>query len=431
MTTRGSTHPILRSLPARSALRPMDALWFGIDEPHQRAVVTAVVTLAADIDAATLRTLLRTRLVDTVPRFASRMRRRPVRHWQRVAVDLDHHVAELVLGPPGDDDALAAAVGTLLAEPLDFTRPLWRVVLVHGHGGGSALVWRIHHSLGDGSALVGLLLSMTEPADEPATARPPEADAAPERRRRSPWRALAATVPVCWAIVRLPHEPHTPLRGPLGTTKRASWTAPLPLGDVKSVARAYGVTVNDVALALTAGALRAYALERGAEPVDVRIFSPVDLRHGRHDPLGNRFGIVLCRLPVSTADPVARLLAVHATTTALKAGQQARATYVALTVAGRLPARVQRLASRVLSARATAAMSNVRGPSGSLTLAGVPVTRLMFWVPQLGSVNCGVSVVSYAGSVTIGVSADALVVPDPARITGHVAAQLAALLSRD
>lgn len=187
------------------------------------------------------------------------------------------------------------------------------------------------------------------------------------------------------------------------------------------------MTVNDVALAMTAGAVRAYALEQGEHPVDVTVFLPVDLRHRRHDCLGNRFGLVLCTLPVSVADPVTRLLAIHAATAAGKAGQQAAATCLALTVTGRLPVRVQRLAGRVLSARTTAAVSNVRGPAERLTLAGAPVSQLTFWVPQLGSVACGVSVVSYAGSVVVGVATDALVVPEPARLAGHFAAELALL----
>lgn len=148
----------------------MDAIWFGLDEPHQRPVVTAVVMLTGDLDVVTLRSLLRTRLVDAFPRFASRMRRRPVRHWQRVPVDLDVHVTQTVLPPPGDDGALAAVIDALIPEPLDLERPLWHVLLVHGHGNGSALVWRIHHSLGDGSALVGMLLSLTEGAAQPVRA---------------------------------------------------------------------------------------------------------------------------------------------------------------------------------------------------------------------------------------------------------------------
>src|SRR5262249_22822505 len=99
--------------------------------------------------------------------------------------DLDRHVLAATLPPPGDDAALAAEIGALMGEPLAADRPLWEMRLYHGYLDGSALLVRIHHAIGDGVALMLVLLGLTDvepgggdaaPADptgvEPAGANP-------------------------------------------------------------------------------------------------------------------------------------------------------------------------------------------------------------------------------------------------------------------
>jgi GNAT superfamily N-acetyltransferase len=227
-------------------------------------------------------------------------------------------------------------------------------------------------------------------------------------------------------------DPRTRLSGKLGTAKVAAWSKPLDLAVVKRVAAALDATVNDVLLAVTAGALRRHLQDSGGVPHDLRVFVPVDLRRGEavEPALGNKFGIVFVKLPLSVPDSLARVRAVHDRMRTVKAGPQAASTFALLAIVGALPSWGHRLAVRVLGAKSSAIVTNVPGPTHPVFLAGDRLVRLTFWVPQAGSVGLGVSLLSYAGEVTIGVAADCNLVPDPGQVVAAAEAELADLAAR-
>jgi hypothetical protein len=141
------------------------------------------------------------------------------------------------------------------------------------------------------------------------------------------------------------------------------------------------------------------------------VIVPVDLGAGSPQ-LGNRFGVLPLRLPVAEPDPVRRVQQIAAETRAAKGSLVPAATFVLIGVLGVVPGLLRRLVVRILGARATAIVTNVPGPRQPLTLAGVPVDGVAFWVPQTAAVGVGVSLFSYAGTVRIGVAVDAGLVPD-------------------
>jgi WS/DGAT/MGAT family acyltransferase len=307
-------------------------------------------------------------------------------------------------------------------------------VLVHGYrpdpaaAPRSVLVGRLHHALADGAALVQILLDLT---DGPAAAAP-----APSRPPRSIARlagGLALAVPVTTVrLLLMPREPRTPLRGRLGVPKDAAWTGPRPLAQVKAAATAHGATVNDVLLAAVAGGFARYLGRRRAPlPARLRVFVPVDLSAG--DPrLGNRFGLLPLRLPVALPTPgrgpAERVRRVAAATRAAKRSPVPAATFVLIGVLGVVPDALRRLVVRVLGSKATAIVTNVPGPRERLTLAGVPVDGIAFWVPQAAAVGVGVSLFSYDGTVRVGVAVDAGLVPDAQQLTDALDAELEELL---
>jgi GNAT superfamily N-acetyltransferase len=144
--------------------------------------------------------------------------------------------------------------------------------------------------------------------------------------------------------------------------------------------------------------------------------------------LGNRFGLVFVKLPVGVPDPVARVAAVRERMGQVKATAQAASTFAILAVVGALPAWGHRLAVRVLGAKSSAIVTNVAGPSEPVYLAGARLTSIVFWVPQAGSVGLGISILSYAGDVTVGVAADAELVPVPEQLTEAIEGELQALV---
>jgi diacylglycerol O-acyltransferase len=436
----------------RTLFRNVDASWLRMDDPVNLMVVTGVLVLEAPVPLARLRELIEKRLL-RFRRFTSRV----VPPFAGVGVpawepdpdfDLDRHVLVETLGPGAGEPALQAMVSRLLSEPLPADRPLWTFHFVEHFRGGSAIVARIHHCIGDGLALVHVLLSLADGAP------------APEGRRERPsvsWgitlgeqmlrgaravlghpgrigdlaRLASGSAGSLIGLLALPDDPPTALKGPLGREKLAAWSRPLDLADVKAIGRATGSTVNDVLMAALAGALRRYLTARGEAPreMDVRGIIPVNLRRpeatGR---LGNRFGLVFLSLPIGVEDPLDRLFETRRRMRALKDSPQALAIYQVLWAMGMAPRPVFDLALRIFAAKGTAVVTNVVGPRQPIAIAGSPLREAMFWVPSAGRLALGVSLLSYAGKVWMGLQCDAAVIPDPAGVLAGFDAEVEALL---
>jgi WS/DGAT/MGAT family acyltransferase len=432
-------------------LRNVDASWLRMDDPTNLMVVTGVLVLDGPLGVERVRALLEERLV-RYPQFTSRVAT-PVAgvglpSWEPDPdFSLDRHLHVERLGPGAGDPALRAFVSDLLSRPLPPGRPLWSVHLVPRFQGGSVVVFRVHHCIGDGLALVHVLLSMADGAP------------APEGRRAAPrasWgitlgrqvldgvgalldrpgrvgdlaRLASGSVSSLVSLLALPSDPVTAFKGPLGKRKLAAWSHPLDLSDFKSAARATGSTVNDVLVAALAGALRRYLESRGEVPesLEVRAVVPVNLRPPEEaGELGNRFGLVFLPLPLGIPDPLDRLFEVRRRMRALKGSPQAFAIYQVLWAVGVAPRPVFDLALSLFAAKGTAVVTNVVGPREPIAIAGVPVRELMFWVPSAGRLGVGVSLLSYAGKVWMGLQCDAGLVPDPAAVLAGFEAEVAGL----
>ena len=238
-------------------------------------------------------------------------------------------------------------------------------------------------------------------------------------------------------LAAMPDDPATCLKRPLCGIRRVSWTPALSLEEVRAIARVLGCTVNDVLISTLAGALGRYLISQG-EPVagrTLRAAVPVNLRPSA-DPrqlagtvaLGNRFGLVFVDLPVGVQHPLERLYAVHAAMLALKGSAQAQATLGLMALIGALPAAVEDFALGLFSAKASLVASNLRGPEQELSLAGRPVTEILFWVPQTGSIGTGVSMLTYRGRVQFGVSSDRALIEQPAQLVAQLAVEFERLV---
>ncbi|HVR06959.1 MAG TPA: WS/DGAT domain-containing protein, partial [Thermoanaerobaculia bacterium] len=228
-----------------------------------------------------------------------------------------------------------------------------------------------------------------------------------------------------------PADPKTPFKGPLGVPKRVAWSEPLALDQVKEIGRALGGTVNDVLVTAAAGGLRRYLAHRGEtrRRLDIRAAMPVNLRPlGRMSQLGNHFGLVFLSLPLGIGDPLARLAELRRRSAALRRSAEAPVVLLILRAIGRVPLAVQRLVVRIFATKATLVMTNVPGPNRTLYLAGKAIRDIFFWVPQSGRVGLGVSILSYRGTVRLGVGTDAGLVPDPEAIVSGFHAELDELL---
>ncbi|MDY7226836.1 WS/DGAT/MGAT family O-acyltransferase [Hyalangium rubrum] len=448
----------------------IDAAWLRMEEPANLMMITAVLWFEEPPDWERLKAVVRERMVERFPRFRQRLVEPEgglgLPYWEEdPAFELDAHVEHAVVPPPGDRAALEELVSQWMSTPLERSRPLWQLHVVEGFGQGGALLARLHHSIADGIALARVLLSLMDERAEGHFTPEPERREAPTpgwmkllrgartvaQGTRAAWKRGAELIaePIqVGDLVRqgargaatlsrlalLPADPPTVLRGELGTVKRAAWSEPIPLEEVKAIGRATESTINDVLLAAVTGALRRYLVERGGAVEDLRAFIPVNLRP-LDEPipreLGNRFGLVFLDLPVREEEPRRRLRELKRRMDALKRSPEAAVTFSLLGMVGLAPAALERRIVEVLGTRGTLIMTNVPGPRHPVYLAGTRLSGLMFWVPQAAKLGLGVSIFSYAGQVTVGVSVDAGLVPDPRRLVSAFHAELSSLASTD
>ncbi len=435
---RGSAGGGLEPTPHREPFALADAAWLHMDDPSNLMQITGVFILDRRLEVDALKEVFRTGLLG-YPRF--RMRAVDtglgLPHWELDPdFELDSHLSCSQIEP--GTEALQKRVGVLMALPLDRRRPLWHWHLLQ-RPEGSVLVSRLHHAIGDGIALMRVLLQMTHalpgeaeqafPPRLPVAAPPAKGQKAPlSLRLLHEGRAIAlqpgklldlagASLGVAGELghlLVLPADPVTPLKGRLGVPKLAAWSEPIPLATIKRVKVAVQGTVNDVLMAALAGALAGYLRRRGAPlPADIRAVVPVDLRRRSDPELGNRFGLVFLALPLVVGDPLERLAELKRRMDRLKRSPEAVVAFGMLTAMGGVPASVESRVIDLFGSKATAVVTNVPGPSQVRCLAGAPIREMVFWVPQAGRLGLGLSILSYAGQVTLGVASDAGLIPDP------------------
>jgi WS/DGAT/MGAT family acyltransferase len=229
-----------------------------------------------------------------------------------------------------------------------------------------------------------------------------------------------------------PADPASPLKGEFVPAKQVAWSKPVAIRDVKVIGAVSGAKVNDVLVAAMTGALRTYLKGRGVD-VDhttVRAMVPVDLRPPeRAGELGNEFGLVILELAVPSGRAAQRLALTKARMDTLKRSPEPLAMRLLLDLFGRVPKALEDVATSLYGSKASVVMTNVVGPRERLCLAGVPVERMMFWVPHPGEqLGMGISIMSYRGQATLAVIADARLVPDPESITAAFEREFEAML---
>ncbi|HWB69004.1 MAG TPA: wax ester/triacylglycerol synthase family O-acyltransferase [Solirubrobacterales bacterium] len=271
--------------------------------------------------------------------------------------DIAAHVRRVTLPAPGGEEQLHELIGERLSPPLDRAKPLWELWLIEGlREGGFAILYKTHHSMADGISAVdiGMLLFDVEPKAEPVREEvawdphePPSGGHLVRHSLRRAWRTLGRGI--AWlrralsnprrALTRVSNgvaglrevgmaltrpAPKVPINVEIGPLRSFDWEA-CSLEDFKRIKDGLGGTVNDVSLAVTAGALRRWLHDRGVstEGLELRALVPVSVRtENEHGELGNRLTAMRGPLPVDVADPVARLRAVSAAMDALKVSKQ-------------------------------------------------------------------------------------------------------------
>jgi len=426
---------------AREPIASNDAIWLQ-DTAANPMVINAVI-ITDQLDPRTLRAAFRRRVLEGPdPGRFERLRCRIAgsghrRYWEPDPdFDLGRHIIAVRVKDLDGPGAVQAYVGREAGKRLEWDHPLWQVQVIQGfEQDATVLLVRIHHSIGDGEALVGLLFSLVDPP--PAGLEPPDPVAAfgPPRSGWLGQLAQAAGVPLSAPGILLRRltwlADRSLMHGPeLSGRKLVAWTRPLDLEVVKRAKRRIGATVNDVLMASVSGAFCHYLETQGdSAPSRFLVNMPVNVRPpGKSALCDNRFAPVPLELPAGPGTRARRILAVKGRLDQLKCSavpqvifnlQRALITF--------LPQNASRSVIDFLANKCTAVVTNIKGPAFELSLEGRRVRSMMFWVPQRARIGIGISILSFSGKVQVGVIADEALVPDPGALVRAFEREFAAL----
>jgi diacylglycerol O-acyltransferase / wax synthase len=390
--------------------------------------------------------------------------------------DIEYHVRELALPRPGSDAQLTEQISRLHARPLDRSRPLWEIYLITGLARKRAAVYtKIHHAAIDGASgaeLLTVLLDLQPSGRELPPVQPFRPESPPNLPEltikallRLAWRpvqtvritnevvkVLPTLTPVMSTLVggmlglnrgdgavistTLGRAPSTPFNKSITPHRRFAFRS-VDLATVKAIKNAFGVSVNDVVMAMCAGALRRWLADHDALPVQPLIaMIPVSVRDpASKGALGNRVSAMLTMLPTNVTEPDTRVQIVHSATKIAKAQQAAIPQGLVDQISDFAPPALTARAARVMFATGllhrvppfNVTISNVPGPNvpvylcGARLLANYPVSVVT------DGQGLNITLVGYLGQLHFGLVACRELVPDIDVLAGYLVDELALL----
>lgn len=467
-------------------LSGLDASFLYLETPsvHMQVALTNVLdpaTLDEPYSFRLVRDAIAARL-HLVPAFRRRLVEVPFGLHHPVWIDdpdfdLDYHVRRAALPEPGSIEQLAQFSADVISRPLDRRRPLWELWVVEGlEDGHVAVVAKTHHAAVDGvtgAELTGILLDTepeaeVEPPDEPFQSEPVPGDtemlaragielaAQPLRLARVSARTGSALARLGWRSLRRrvapaqPNEgevtddrvprkdpppapfsaPHAFFNTSITPRRRVAFTS-VPLEDLKAIKDAFEVKLNDVVLAVCAGALRAWMLARDELPTDPLVaMVPISVRD---EPAGgqggNRVSAMLTSLATDAADPAERL---HRISGGTESGKRQHDAIGATTLTDwtefAAPAVFSRAARLYSSTRMAdrhrplfnLVISNVPGPQVPLYMRGARSLALYPMGPVIDGGALNITVMSYLGHLYVGLVGCRETVPDLWELAGDI-----------
>lgn len=456
------------------------------------AILDPSTAPGGEVSAASLCRLVGER-IHLVPPFRWRLAEVPFGldhpYWvQDPDFDLDFHIRETAVPPPGGDDQLAELVARICARPLDRAHPLWELYVIHGlQEGRVGVLTKVHHAAVDGmsGAEIMSILYDLEPEGREVPP-PPEGDGRGERMPRQsellgrallglprPLKALSVlpaalprldSVPVVGALpgalpaARLATRvaklgrgtadggvlertnvsaPRTRFNGRVSAHRRFAFTS-LPLDRVKAIKDAGGVTVNDTVVAVCAGALRRWLAERDELPGSPLVaMVPVSVRRREQmGTFGNRVSTMFVPIPTDRPEPADRLRRAHEILGSAKERHRALPADLLADASEFIPpalaARAARVTSEVLASSRLASplnlvISNVPGPRMPLYCAGARLEHNYPVSVILDGVGLNITCLSYLDRVDFGIVCDREMVDDAWSLVRALEAELAEL----
>jgi diacylglycerol O-acyltransferase / wax synthase len=385
-------------------------------------------------------------------------------------IDIGYHIRRVVLSRPGSFRQLEQLVGRLHSSLIDRSRPLWEFYVIEGlHTGQPAIYAKVHHAAVDGQAGVALAKAIYDLTPEPRHVKLPrrqrsnqyqlgvaELATAAMQNTVQQYIKLITTIPNAIRAVASVAVPKfgeaSPTRFGLPTnwsfgpktllnvsiTNQRSFAArSVSLAEIKQIAKRAEVTLNDVVMAASAGALRRYLKDYNALPDRPLVAAvPVSLREAGNTDLNNQVTMIMVGLSTDIADPVERLKAINA---ASKQAKELTGSFKAAIptdfpsfgapwiMSGLALLFGRSKISDTLPPLANVAISNVPGATVPLYMAGAKLaTYFPVSIPSHG-VALNITVQSYNNSLDYGLTACRRALPDVEDLADHLVAAHAEL----
>jgi WS/DGAT/MGAT family acyltransferase len=480
-------------------LSALDAQFLALETDRNYGHVGSLAILdpstvpGGEVTIEDVRKLLSERL-HMIPPFTSRLAEVPLGldwpYWvPDDHFDIGYHCRELALPPPGSMEQLSEQTARIYSRRLDRSRPLWELYLIHGlEGGRVALVTKIHHAAVDGMSGGEIMTMLYDLSPEPREVEPPDHEASGESLPGSGSMIVKGVtalprypLTVATRFTRLlPHIDVVPsLLGVPGTETASRWLArarravnrdpqgqiierpamraprgpyggrvsphrvfgfgSISLSEVKRVKNHFGVKVNDVVVALVAGAIREHLSAHGELPEEPLLSQiPVSVRtEEERGTFGNQVSIMIVPIPTHLADPAARIAFASEKLSVAKDRHKALPAKALRDVSTFVPPALHTRASRVLVGLAgsqfarplfNVIISNVPGPPMDIYSGGARLEALYPLSIIADGSGLNVTVMSYRDAIDIGITADRGQTPDVQTIVDGMRDELAALV---
>ncbi len=457
-----------------------DALMLGLETPtaHYHTMKMGILDMSGEAGGYSFEAAcnLLARRLHLLPPFRWKLLPSPlgINHpliVEDASFELDKHIKCQCIPAPGDLKAMCSVVSELAGEPLDRNRPLWELHILEGlpETDKVGFLLKVHHAIADGTANVMLMKAFcsTEPG---AAVKAPSSEYSPlappswlsrllgdikemgaawrrelprlvEARRNSKTSGSGKQGADPQVPPATSDAPVAPWNGML-TSRREIACCSMPLADVMIVKSAFGVSVNDVVLAILAGALRRYMFDRNAlQDIPLVATMPISIRTEEEMvPWGNRISAIPVSLPTNIADPVERLLAGHKAAQLSKQHYETRKGLDISGVSDLIPDFLgQSLLPKMLRSKAgkgisllsgNLGISNVPGPSSALYVQNTKVETIFSAGMLHEGAGLGVTVWSYADQFNFSLLACPDLLPDLWQLTGYFDVELKQLLER-
>lgn len=361
-------------------------------------------------------------------------------------VDLDYHIRSWQLSAPGGRRELDEAIGQIASTQLDRAYPLWEMYFVEGLSGNRiAVVAKIHHALADGVASANLMARGMDLLPGPEGG-PYVSDPAPSTRQlmseafvdhlRHVGRIPATIRYTAQGLGRvrrssrklspeltMPFTPPPTFMNHRLTAERRFATATLALADVKQTGKTLGVTINDMVLAMSSGALRTLLLRYDGKAEPLLASVPVSFDFSPERISGNHFSGMMVALPADADDPLKRVRACHDNAASAKEGHQLLGPELVSRWAAYWPPAGTEAVFRWMAGRdgqnkvLNLNISNVPGPRERGRVGGALVTEIYSVGPLTAGSGLNITVWSYVDQLNISVLTDGSTVQDPHEVT--------------